>query len=91
VDVRKKKKKKKKKKERKKRKRIRIRKKKSTEYLDTDLKKVNKLKVPSNDASVSTGRGKKAIISGEGRRNLSRKVDRSGKRETCWYWVREKD
>ena len=32
----------------------------------TELKKVNKLKCPSEDASVPLGREKKAITSGEG-------------------------
>jgi hypothetical protein len=32
----------------------------------TQLKKVNKLKCPSEDASVPLGREKKAITSGEG-------------------------
>ena len=34
----------------------------------TELKKVNKLKCPSEDASVPLGREKKAITSGEGGR-----------------------
>ena len=34
----------------------------------TELKKVNKLKCPSEDASVPHGREKKAIIGGEGGR-----------------------
>jgi hypothetical protein len=33
--------------------------------LSTELKKVNKLKCPSEDASVPLGREKKAITSGE--------------------------
>ena len=32
----------------------------------TELKKLNKLKCPSEDASVPLGRGKKAITSGKG-------------------------
>ena len=32
----------------------------------TELKKVNKLKCPSEDPSVSLGREKKAVTSGEG-------------------------
>jgi hypothetical protein len=41
----------------------------------TELKKVNKLKCPSEDASIPLGREKKAITSGKGRRDLGRKVD----------------
>ena len=41
----------------------------------TELKKVNKLKGPSEDASVPFGREKKAITSGEGERDLEGKVD----------------
>ena len=36
---------------------------------------INKLQCPSEDASVPRGREKKAITSGEGRRDLGRKVD----------------
>ena len=62
----------------------------------TELKKVNKLKCPSEDASVPLGREKKAITSGEGGRDLGGKVDRGrgymrGKGNLIWYWVREKD
>ena len=45
----------------------------------TELKKVNKLKGPSEDASVPLGREKKAITSGERGKNL------------IWYWMREKE
>jgi hypothetical protein len=41
----------------------------------TELKKVNKLKCPSEDASVPLGKEKKAITSGEGGRDLGWKVD----------------
>jgi hypothetical protein len=41
-------------------------------------KKVNKLKCPSEDASVSLGREKKATTSGEGGRDLGRKMDGVG-------------
>ena len=41
----------------------------------TELKKVNKLKCPSEDASVPLGREKKAITSGEGGRDLVGKVE----------------
>jgi hypothetical protein len=43
----------------------------------TELKKLNKLKCPSEDASVPLGRENKAITSGEGG-----KVDRVG----GWSW-----
>ena len=43
----------------------------------TELKKVNKLKCPSEDASVSLGREKKAITSREG-----------GILEEKWMWDR---
>jgi hypothetical protein len=42
----------------------------------TELKKLNKLKCPIEDAPVSLGREKKAITSGEGWRDLGGKVDR---------------
>jgi hypothetical protein len=41
----------------------------------TELKKLNKVKCPSKDASVPLEREKKAITSGEGERDLGRKVD----------------
>ena len=41
----------------------------------TELKKVNKLKCPSEDASVPLGREKKVITSREGGRDLGGKVD----------------
>jgi hypothetical protein len=41
----------------------------------TELKKVSKLKGPSEDSSVPLGREKKAITSREGRRDLGEKVD----------------
>jgi hypothetical protein len=44
----------------------------------TELKKANKLKGPSEDASISLERGKKTIT-GEGR-ELDEKEDRGGKR-----------
>ena len=47
----------------------------------TELKKVNKLKCPSEDASVPLGREKKAITSGEGGRDLGGKAEgRQGSR-----------
>ena len=57
------------------------RKRKSTEYpkiQSTELKKVNKLKGPSEDTSVPLGREKKAITSEEGWRDLGGKVDGGG-------------
>jgi hypothetical protein len=47
----------------------------------TELKKLNKVKCPSEDTSVSFGREKKAMTSGEGGRDLGRTVDRAGERE----------
>ena len=44
----------------------------------TELKKVNKLKCPSEDASVPLGREKKAIASGERGRDLEGKWMESG-------------
>ena len=41
----------------------------------TELKKLNKLKCPSEDISVSLGREKKVITSGEGQRDLGGKVE----------------
>jgi hypothetical protein len=41
----------------------------------TELKKVNKLKCPTEDASVPLGKEKKTITSGEGGRDLEGKVD----------------
>jgi hypothetical protein len=46
----------------------------------TKLKKLNKLKCPSEDASVTLGREKKAITSREGERDLRGKVDLGGSR-----------
>jgi hypothetical protein len=45
------------------------------ETQSTELKKVNKLKCPSEDTSVPLGREKKAITSGEGGRDLGGKVN----------------
>jgi hypothetical protein len=44
----------------------------------TELKKLNKRKCPSEDASVPLGRENKAITSGEGQRDLGEKVDGVG-------------
>jgi hypothetical protein len=44
----------------------------------TGLKNLNKLKCPSEDASIPLGREKKAITIGEGGRDLGEKVDRVG-------------
>ena len=61
----------------------------------TEFKRLNKLKCPSEDASVPLGREKKAITSGEGGRDLQGNMDRvggsGGKENLIWYWVREKD
>ena len=61
----------------------------------TEFKRLNKLKCPSEDASVPLGREKKAITSGEGGRDLGGKVDGVGKWRVegnlMWHWVREKD
>jgi hypothetical protein len=60
--------------------------------LSTELKKVNKLKDPSEDASVPLGREKKAITSQKERRDLRGKGEGEGKEgNLIWYWVREKD
>ena len=63
----------------------------------TELKKVNKLKGPREDASVPLGREKNAVTVGrEGPgRDLGGKVDRpffffEGREgNLIWYWVRE--
>jgi hypothetical protein len=44
----------------------------------TELKKLNKLKCPSEDTSVSLGREKKAITSGEGERDIGGKEGGGG-------------
>jgi hypothetical protein len=44
-----------------------------------ELKKVNKLKSPSKNASVPHGREKKTITREEGGRDLGGKVDRVGR------------
>ena len=66
-----------------------------TKIQSSELKKVNKLKGPSEEASVPLGREKKAITSGEGGMDLGGKVDGGGQigleGNLIWYWVREKD
>jgi hypothetical protein len=63
----------------------------------TELKTVNKLKRPIEDATVPVGMEKKAITSEERGRDLRGKVARregvggGGERNLIWYWVREKD
>jgi hypothetical protein len=88
----------KKKRREKKRKEKKRKEKKSTEYprysQSTELKKVNKLKCPSEDTSVPLGREKKANTSREGGRDLGQKVEGGewgGEGNLIWYWVREKD
>ena len=49
----------------------------------TELKKTNKLKGPSEDASVPLGREKKAITSGKGGRDLDEKEMEGAERGTC--------
>jgi hypothetical protein len=44
----------------------------------TELKKLNKLKCPSEDAPVPLGKEKRAITSEEGGRDLGEKVGRRG-------------
>jgi hypothetical protein len=60
-----------------------------------ELKKLNKLKCPSEDVSVLLGREKKAITSGKGGWDLGGKADRVEGQwgiegNLIWYWVREK-
>jgi hypothetical protein len=60
----------------------------------TDITKVNKLKGPSEDASVPLGREKKTITSRRDRGTWEEKwTGLGGHREgnLIWYWVREKD
>ena len=63
----------------------------------TEFKRLNKLKCPSEDASVPFGKEKKTIMSGEGGRDLGGKVDEMGGQwgrvegNLIWYWVRKKD
>ena len=56
----------------------------------TELKKVNKLKCPSEKASVLLGREKKAITNGEGGTWEGKWIG-WGEGNLIWYWVREKD
>jgi hypothetical protein len=49
-----------------------------TKIQSTELKKVNKLKCSSKDASVPLGKEKKAITSGKGGRDLGGKVGWGG-------------
>jgi hypothetical protein len=58
----------------------------------TEVKKVNKLKSPIEDyASIPFDMEKKAIISGEGGRDLGGKVYGGWGRDLVWYCVRKKD
>ena len=45
-----------------------------------ELNEVNKMKCPSEDASVLFGREKKAITSGEEGRDLEGKMDKKGRK-----------
>ena len=54
----------------------------------TELKKVNKLKCPNEDASVLLGREKKAITIGK-QKWMREGV--GGEGNLRWYWVREKN
>jgi hypothetical protein len=61
-----------------------------------EFKRLNKLKCPSEDISVPLGREKKAIINGEGMRDMGGKVEGVGgewrvEENLICYWVREKD
>jgi hypothetical protein len=56
-----------------------------------ELIKFNKLKCPSEDASVALGREKKAITSGEGGRESRRRLLWGERGNRIWYWVREKE
>jgi hypothetical protein len=60
-----------------------------TKILSTKLKKVNKMKGPSEDASVPLGWEKKAITRGEGKRDLGEEVDgEEGEVNMMWYrWL----
>jgi hypothetical protein len=61
-----------------------------------EFKRLNKLKCPSEETSTPLERDKKAIISGEGGKDLDGKVDEVGGHWVCgegnliWYWVRER-
>jgi len=58
------------------------------ETQSTELRKVNKLKGPSEDTSVPLGREKKATTVGEGGRGLRGKGDgEGGEGNVIWYWV----
>jgi hypothetical protein len=51
-----------------------------------ELKKVNKLKGPREDASVPLGREKKTTTRGKGRRNLGRKEYGVGSEGSLIWW-----
>ena len=55
--------------------------------------KAQQAEVPNEDTSVPLGREKKAIISGEGGKDLGGKVGRDwrGEGNLIWYWVWEND
>jgi hypothetical protein len=54
-----------------------------------ELRMINKLKVPSEDSSVTLGREKKTTTR-EGGKDLEVKVV-GGKGNMIWYWVGAKD
>jgi hypothetical protein len=57
----------------------------------TELKKLNKLKCPSEDTLIPFCREKKAITNGEGGRGLGGKVEGGVEGNLIWYWEREND
>jgi len=75
---------------------VNISQRKSTEYpkelkKSTEFKKFNNLKGPSEDASVSLGREKKAITRGKGGRDLRGRGIGEGEGNVIWYWVGVKE
>jgi hypothetical protein len=59
-----------------------------TKIQSSELKKVNKLKGPSEDTSVLLGREKKAITRAEG--GTERESGHGGRGIMMWCWVRGK-
>ena len=56
----------------------------------SELKKVNRMKDPSKDASLPLEKEKKAITSGDGGRDLG-ELERRGEGSLIWNLVRERD